>query len=113
MMLCFELSMPNRGSWNGAWTGDDHCYAQLVSLGRGRKAAEHAAALLAKGCWRYDFGDGWTAGIKVREVSGREITKIRRRSRGFCGYGWMVDSIIRRGEILNSAERKEAEAAQP
>ena len=26
MIVCFELSMPNVGSWNGKWSGEDRRY---------------------------------------------------------------------------------------
>jgi hypothetical protein len=107
MALCFELSMPSVGSWNGKWTGEGRCYAHVRSIGRGKKAKEKEAEILAKGSYYYNFGDGWAASISVREVTGSEIAKMRHRSVGFCGYEWMVDSIIEHGEILNSQQVEE------
>ena len=28
-MVAFELSMPNRGSWNNRWTGEDRRYVRV------------------------------------------------------------------------------------
>ncbi len=61
---------------------------------------EKAASILAGGRYYYYFGDGWGASVSVREVATSEAGKIERKSAGFCGYDWMIDSIIRHGEIL-------------
>ena len=49
----------------------------------------------------YNFGDGWCACVDVMKLSGNssEYRKMVRNNRGFCGYGWMVDSIIHNDEI--------------
>lgn len=41
----------------------------------------------------------------------KEAAKLRKRSAGFCGYDWMVDSLLMDGRILASHER--AKEAQP
>ena len=33
MILSFELSMPNIGSWNGKWTGSERVYAIIKNFG--------------------------------------------------------------------------------
>jgi hypothetical protein len=63
------------------------------------KAEAKAAIILAKGSYYYNLGDGWAARVSVREVSASEAAKIRCKSAGFCGYDWMIDSIIHYGEI--------------
>jgi hypothetical protein len=98
-MLCFELSMPNRGSWNGGWSGEGRCYARIRKFGRSAAMKEKAAEILAAGSYYYGWSDGWGASVSVREVTGSEARKIERRSAGFCGYDWMIDSIIRHGDI--------------
>lgn len=55
--------------------------------------------ILSEGSFYYDFGDGWGMRIYVREVDSKEAAIIRRRSRGFCGYDWAIDSIIKNLEI--------------
>ena len=97
--IAFELSMPNVGSWNGRWTGEGRFYAVVRNLGRGKQAQETAKKILERRSYHYDFGDGWSARVSVREVSGSEVARIRRQSMGFCGYEWMVASIIQNGEI--------------
>jgi hypothetical protein len=99
-IICFELSMPSNNAWNGRWSGEGRCYARIKNLGRTKKAEAKAAKILAEGSYYYNFGDGWAARVSVREVSASEAAKIRRKSQGFCGYDWMIDSIIRDGEIL-------------
>ena len=92
MILCFKLSMPNNGSWNGKWTGQGRPYLKVVSF-QGKRT-EKAKAILAKGYFSYNFGDGWRAAIEVTKVEAKEASKLRRQSAGFCGYDWMVESII-------------------
>ena len=105
MRLSFVLSMPNVASWNGKWTGEGTLYAKVINFGRSKKADEKAKAILAKGYYRYAFGDGWSAGISVKAVLPREAAMIRRKSKGFYGYDWMVDSIRSDGKIISYSER--------
>lgn len=99
MILSFQLSMPNNNSWNGKWTGDDVFYAKVINFGRSKKADKNAESILNKGYFHYNFGDGWAAGIDVKEVDSGEARSIRKKTKGFCGYDWMVDSIRLYGEI--------------
>lgn len=94
MILCFELSMPNVGSWNGKWTGANEYYAHVVNFGKTKKRIAKAKEILSKKYFHYNFGDGWSAGISVKQIDSKQSAKIRRKSAGFCGYEWMVDSII-------------------
>ena len=57
------------------------------------------------GYYSYDFGDGWRAGVTVREITSTAARKLRKQSRGFCGYNWMVDEITTHGRIKTLAER--------
>ena len=99
MILCFELSMPNRASWNGGWSGEGRPYARVRKFGRSQATKGRAAKILAEGDYCYGFGDGWGASISVREVTASEAGKIERKSAGFCGYDWMIQSIIDHGDI--------------
>ncbi len=99
MILSFTLSMPNVGSWNGQWSGKDKLYVNIVNFGRGKASNERAQEILDKGYYHYDFGDGWSAGITVKQINIKEAAKLRKKSAGFCGYHWMVDSIQRKGFI--------------
>ena len=99
MILSFELSMPKNNSWNRRWSGENNFYAKVVNFGRNKEKAHKAREILDKGRFYYDFGDGWNARVIVREVDGAEASKIRKKSRGFCGYDWMVTSIMNDGYI--------------
>ena len=96
--VVFELSMPNVGSWNGRWTGEGKPYIAVRSV-----PGEVAEAIDGK-YFRYDFGDGWSAGITAEVMGAREAAKLLRKSEGFMWYGWMIDSIIKRGEITYKKE---------
>ena len=97
-LLSFELSMPNVGSWNGKWTGLGKPYFIVDCLPKSE--SEKARKILEKRYYRYNFGDGWAAGVSVKEIPDRKTaTKLRKISAGFCGYDWMVSSIIRDGYI--------------
>ena len=98
-MLAFKLSMPGVASWNGRWSGEGREYVIVRSLGRSKAAGAHEAKILAGAPYGYGFGDGWFASVSVREVDPTEARKLRRTSAGFCGYDWMVDSIIDHGKI--------------
>lgn len=108
MILVFTLSMPSNNSWNGKWTGDGVLYAKVVNFGKSKKATTKAQTILDKGYYSYSFGDGWRAGIDVKEVTGKESAQIRRKSKGFYGYDWMVDSIRLDGKIIAPSARRKA-----
>ena len=99
MKICFELSMPSNNSWNGKWSGENEYYARVVDFGRGKANEEKAKLILAQKSYTYNFGDGWVARIIARNVDAQETQRIRKASRGFMGYDWMIDSIIHKGHI--------------
>jgi hypothetical protein len=98
MLISFELSMPGANSWNGKWSGDGKCYAIVRS---------YRKPMFKLGYYSYSFGDGWRAAVTVRECSPAAARKLRKQSRGFCGYDWMVDRIVNYGKILNDAQLAE------
>lgn len=100
MTLAFILSMPGCGSWNGRWSGEGKKYAKVETFPRTKKAAMKAAEIVKTGYYRYSFGDGWAAGVTVKQVDAAEARQLRAASQGFCGYDWMVASIIREGKIV-------------
>ena len=102
MILAFTLSMPNRNSWNGGWSGEDCHYIAIKNLGPTQKATEKGQQILAKSGYHYNFGDGWSAHIDVKEVDAKAANRLRRKSDGFCGYDWMVESILDNLEIRTS-----------
>ena len=99
MIIAFELFMPGVNTWNGHWGGEGKYYAKAVNIGRSTEKQELGEEILSIGSFDYDFGDGWMMSISVREVDGKEASKIRRKSDGFCGYDWAVDSIIENLDI--------------
>ena len=92
----FLLTMPSRGSWNGEWSGDGHNYTLVRDL------EDDAAEKINGHSWSYIWSDGWIARVRASIVS---AGKARATSDGFCGYDWMVDSILRYGKIFADHER--------
>jgi hypothetical protein len=101
----FTLSMPGRNSWNGRWSGESTHYAIVKTL-TDRKADELLGGKQSAS-WGYNFGDGWFASIEARVVPKGERL---RKSAGFCGYNWMVSSILDDGEIYGPMNPKPAPA---
>lgn len=99
MLIKFTLSMPNKGSWNGRWSGENNLYARVISF-KGKEKESLAKELLDKGYYNYNFGDGWSMGISLEKIDSKEATKIRRASKGFCGYDWAINSIIKNQKII-------------
>jgi len=105
MILSFELSMPNSGSWNGQWTGQSSKYYRHRNVSK--KESEKILADKERNSWYYNFGDGWGASVSVEKVLSSEKNKRERVSKGFSGYEWMIDEIIKHGRILELQEREE------
>lgn len=95
-IVSFELTMPNRASWNGGWTGDANKYYIIKSF-TDKSDLEFMKEL--PNSWYHNFGDGWTAKINAEIINSNEAAKRRKISKGFYGYEWMVTSIINQGTI--------------
>ena len=96
MLLCFELSMPNVGSWNGKWSEEQDVHVIIKNDGQiGKKRIQE----LDGKDFYYHWEDGWTACVSCRIIDAKESRKLRKQNRGFCGYDWMVRSIISEDEI--------------
>ena len=91
-MIAFILTMPNRGSWNGRWSGENDLHA-IVKPDR-----SVPKDVVGKSFW-HSWSDGWSACVTVEKVDGNTGNWMRKKSRGFCGYDWMVDSILEKGFI--------------
>lgn len=91
--IVFSLSMPHSPSWNGRWSGEDkkHLYFQHVS--------DKLAVALDGQSWDYHWDDGWCALIDAKIVSREERRKLSKQNAGFCGYEWMIQSILAFGRI--------------
>ena len=109
MKLSFELSMPSNNSWNGKWSGANRKYVRVIDFGTSKKTAERMRKLI--GYHTYSFGDGWRAGITVKEVDNVEAKALKKQSAGFCGYDWMIDSLRYYGKILDADGRKQKATA--
>jgi hypothetical protein len=110
MLVSFQLTMPNVGSWNGKWTGSDRKYYVVKKISdRYMKSKEHFKALLEKrkDYWHYSWNDGWGANVTAEIIDGTEARKRRKETVGFAGYEWMIDSILYYGSIMNTNEMKQ------
>ena len=97
--VAFVLSMPRNNSWNGKWSGEGQCYAIVKKLTT-KKLIERYKSIIEQGAYSYCWEDGWAARISVMELDAQQARKMRKNSKGFCGYDWMVNSIINNGEII-------------
>ena len=104
MTLVFILSMPGRASWNGRWSGEDNLYAIVKSF-TGKKGKEKAEKILEIPHYSYGWSDGWRAAIQVSQVDSAAAKRYRKNSKGFCGYDWMVESIVKHGAIYTDHEK--------
>ena len=97
MILCFELTMPNAASWNGKWSGENDVHI-ITETDRdiGKKRIEE----LDGRNFYYRWDDGWTACVSCRVIDRAEAQRLRKVNRGFCGYDWMVRSIINNDDII-------------
>ncbi len=95
MLIQFTLSMPSNNAWNHRWSGQGNLYAVVKNI-TSKKTHQR---ILAEKDHYYNFGDGWVACVSVKEIDTIEARKVRKESKGFCGYDWMVDSIRYCGKI--------------
>ena len=79
-------------------------YAKVVSFSNSKAGNVAANKILEHKSYDYRWSDGWSASISVRKVEGAESRSIERRSQGFCGYEWMIDSIRKHGKIYANHE---------
>lgn len=93
MLVVFELSMPKRASWDGKWSGDGKPLYVI------RNIQPSLANQIVDRYYKYDFGDGWMAEVYVTRIAGKHAEHIRRITEGFHGYEWMIESIIKYGNI--------------
>lgn len=71
-----------------------------------------ASKLLAHRSWYFSWGDGWGANISVQEVHSCDLRRMKKQSRGFCGYEWMVESILACGEIRQTIRDESGKIVQ-
>lgn len=92
--VLFTLTMPTCNSWNGRWSGEGVPYRKRMEL-----KAETADKILADPYYRYRFSDGWVAGVVVEEITTAKQWKDARKTAGFAGYDWMINSIVEHQDI--------------
>jgi hypothetical protein len=102
--LAFILTMPNSGSWNGKWTGQGSIYARVKTFSN--KGYEEVKDLEGKNFY-YSWNDGWGANVEIRLIGTKEKRELLKASKGFCGYDWMISSILKHRKIMNSKEEIE------
>lgn len=95
--VVFELTMPNRGSWNGRWSGENQGHYIFKDFSPAAFEKEWKEKII--GSWCYTWDDGWTACIASRVVDGTELRNLRKQNAGFLGYDWMVKDILAYGKI--------------
>lgn len=91
-MIVFELTMPHKGSWNNKWSSEHRRHIRL------RREYEVPKTCVGKDFY-YRWDDGWEACVSVSKVPYDDATKLNKQSSGFCGYDWMIASIIHDGYI--------------
>lgn len=91
-MIVFELTMPNRGSWNGKWSQEGKLFVRV-------KPERVVPKELWDNSFYYRWDDGWTACVTITRMSSTEARKLESKSAGFQGYDWMISSIIKNGYI--------------
>lgn len=96
-MIIFELTMPNRGSWNGKWSQENDRHIIIKNERYFQK--DIINNILEKRDFYYRWDDGWTACVSVSKINYKDANKLKKISCGFCGYDWMVSSILNYGEI--------------
>lgn len=103
--IAFILSMPQVGSWNGRWSGEKDLFCRTRSFSD-RFLKSEDGKHIKEGNYYYNFGDGWSANVELKKIDKSEMSKLKKRSKGFCGYDWMIESIIRDGKIVPPSERE-------
>lgn len=96
MILEFTLTMPNKGSWNGRWTGDNAGHRVYRNVPK-----SHALKLLEQEDFYHEFGDGWMACVSVTKSKRKKDTYFR-------GRLYMVNELIKLGRIRTMEEKRKA-----
>ena len=94
-LVAFTLTMPRVASWDGKWSGEGKLYVVIR-----RVTDETSQRFLQRTSYRYRWEDGWAAQVECQVVDFRRAAALRKKSAGFCGYEWMIDSILAYNKIL-------------
>ncbi len=99
--LIFTLTMPGRSSWNGRWSGEDNLYAIVKTFGKSKAAQAKVDSILKQRHFSHSWSDSWRASIEVTFADAKEARHARKKSKGFCGYDWMVANILDHGSTYD------------
>ena len=102
LLIAYILTMPNRGSWDGRWSGEKNLYAVIK---RYTTKSGKQKAVTRVGKYHYRWSDGWGANVQCKIIDAVEARKMRKASKGFCNYEWMIEEIERYGRIRPEIER--------
>ena len=91
-MILFELTMPHCGSWNSKWSQANRGHYRI------RYNNQVPKELIGRDFF-YRWPDGWEACVTVVKMRAEAARALMKMSDGFCGYDWMIESIIKYGEI--------------
>lgn len=102
LLVRWELSLPNIGSWDGKYSGKRNgMFAYPSRLDRKGEEAKKIQEFIdaGKSSFRYNFGDGYTAMWTFTVIP--TIKEYNQMNRGDHGtrYDWMIRSIMKHGEI--------------
>ena len=102
--LIFKLSMPHRGSWNNKWSGENINYT--IAKRFYKNDFKKLPDIVGK-YHEYRWDDGWTAVVKVQHLTNiKEVKQLTKNSKGFCGYDWMIESLLKFGKIMSRNDQE-------
>ena len=99
-MIIFELTMPNKGSWNGKWSGEKNRHIRIKSE---KSIDKNIINKIIDKNYYYTWDDGWTACISIYKLPAKEARKLEKLSTGFYGYDWMITSILKYNKITKES----------
>jgi hypothetical protein len=106
-VIWFVLRMRNTPTWNGRWSGAGDLYAKRVNV-----SVKKAEELLKEGSFFFRWSDGWSCSVDVVKPHAAEARRMAKSTKGFCGYDWMINSILKYGQILDDDGVKKLKAAE-
>lgn len=98
MLIEFELTMPDCGSWNGKWSDAKNLHALIRNYKKEDIKKYEIKNKLEKEYY-YNWDDGWCACVRVKQIDSKRAKYIREHTKGFHSYDWMIDSILKYNEI--------------
>ena len=76
---------------------------QIIELRKVQNLSQEELAkrILNQEYYSYHWDDGWTVRVTINKVNGNESRRLNRKSLGFYGYDWMINSIIKTVYMFN------------